>query len=100
MKKIIFGKLYNTETAKLISTYNSNDLPHDINDIVEELYQKKNGEFFIYGKGTNTELYVNDYLYCPNGHYFYPLDEKSAMEWVSCYLDADVYIELFGEPME
>ena len=41
MKKIIFGKLYNTETAKLISTYNSNDLPHDINDIVEELYQKK-----------------------------------------------------------
>ena len=100
MKKIIFEKLYDTETAKLIGTYNSNNLPHDEMDILEELYQKQNGEFFIYGKGSNSTMLPADYQYCPNGHYFEPLDDKSAQEWVMFYLDADVYIELFGIPEE
>lgn len=100
MKKIIFEKLYDTETAKLIGTYNSNNLPIDETDIIEELYRKENGEFFIYGKGTNSSMLLADYNYCPNGHYFDTLDEKSAKEWISFYLDADVYIELFGRPEE
>ena len=47
MKKIINGKLYNTETATYICKYPVEDI-HIGNDIntVYSIYKKKTGEFF------------------------------------------------------
>ena len=51
MKSIIDGKTYNTESAKLIAK-NWNGLgKSDFCYLSEELYKKKTGEFFIFGKG-------------------------------------------------
>lgn len=51
MKKVIDGKTYNTDTAKLIVAKDSN-LPHnDLDYWYEELYQTKDGDYFIYGEG-------------------------------------------------
>lgn len=102
MKKIIERKMYNTETAKLIGTYDSSKSPNAEEGVYEELYRKENGEFFIYGKGNESSALgvPNVEGYCPNGEYCHVLDEDSAKDWIMWYLDADVYIELFGEPEE
>ncbi len=51
MKKIINGKRYDTETAKLIGSDGYSN-PSDFNYWSEDLYQKKTGEFFLYGVQT------------------------------------------------
>ena len=45
MKTIINGKMYNTDTAKLIET-TSHLYPSDFGWFRESLYQKKTGEFY------------------------------------------------------
>jgi hypothetical protein len=50
MKKIINNKVYDTDTARFIYHWD-NDLPGDMNWCEEFLYQKKTGEYFIYGSG-------------------------------------------------
>ena len=46
MKKVINGKMYNTETATLIKRISEGTYGNwDYAD--EELYRKRNGEFFI-----------------------------------------------------
>ena len=46
MKKIIDGKMYDTETAQYICGYNTED-KNDPDYKEEHLYRKKNGEFFV-----------------------------------------------------
>lgn len=102
MKKIIKGKLYNTETAKHIGNY-SNDVPYDdIDYFSEDLYLKKTGEYFLsgssgalgcYAESTETGGYAG-------GSRIIPIKEQEAKEWVEMHLDADTYIELFGEAEE
>ena len=50
MKKIIKGKMYNTETARYCGGYEFSDY-EDVNYVCEALYQKKTGELFLYGEG-------------------------------------------------
>ena len=47
MKKIINGKMYNTETAKYCGGYEFSNCG-DFNYVCEELYQKKTGELYLY----------------------------------------------------
>lgn len=66
MKKIINGKVYDTNTAKLIGSWDA-----------ETLYQKKTGEFFLFGNR------------------IMPLSYDSAREWAEEHLDVEDYINLF-----
>ena len=50
MKKIINGKRYDTETANLCGN-TSYSYRGDFHFWREELYQKRTGEFFLYGEG-------------------------------------------------
>lgn len=51
MKKIIEGKIYNTETAILLGEY-SNGLSHsDARFLEEAVYVTKKGAYFLYGAG-------------------------------------------------
>lgn len=45
MKKIIKGRLYNTETAKYVANYSWGG-PSDFHHVDEDLYRKQTGEFF------------------------------------------------------
>ena len=49
MIKIINGKKYNTDTAKMVGDYDNNQPTNDFYYFAEELYRKKTGEFFLYG---------------------------------------------------
>lgn len=101
MKKIINNLLYNTETATYIGEYEPNPYQNDFHYFCETLYKKKTGEFFLFGEGNAASKYCE---YVGNsstgGHRIVPLSYEEAREWVESHLDAEKYIELFGEPAE
>lgn len=102
MKKIINGKMYNTETARLVGEYDSNYPRNDFNWFEEELYRKRTGEFFLYGNGNAMSPYTEscgDNSWCGSQEII-PYTEDEARRWVGKHLDADTYVELFGEVEE
>jgi len=101
MKKIINGKKYNTETARVVGAV-GHEYPSDLRYWREELYRKKTGEFFLYGKGGPMSKYArrtaqNEWS---GGEEIIPLTEKEAREWVETYLSAEEYEQIFGEVEE
>jgi hypothetical protein len=102
MKKIINGKLYNTETATALASWHNHYFPHDFNRVDETLYRKRTGEFFIHGEGGAMTRYnqrVSGGGWC-GGEGIVPLTMDEAVEWAEVHLDADDYIKIFGEPEE
>lgn len=51
MKKVIDGKMYNTETAEFIGEYDNGLGGGDFNSLWEGLYVTKKGTYFIAGEG-------------------------------------------------
>lgn len=102
MKKIINGKLYDTETAKLIGRSYHGEGPRDFRHYSEELYRKRTGEYFLYGEGGPMSRYAES---CgqnswSGGEKLIPLDYKSATEWAEENMDADDYQAEFGPVSE
>ena len=101
MKKIINGKLYNTETAHLVGTW-SNEMDGDFSWTEESLYQKKTGEFFIYGQGGAHTRYAQntDATHWGEGEAITLISYDDARQWAEEHLTADQYQEAFGEVTE
>lgn len=101
MKKIINGKLYNTETAKEVAKDWNGYSTWDFNYLCETLYLKKTGEWFLFGEGGSFTEYAEP---APGGMVFgkqiIPYTEKQAKEWAIVHMSADEYMELFGEVEE
>lgn len=51
MKKLIDGKMYNTETAEEIVTWENSYFTSDFHYCQETLYKTKKGAHFLHGKG-------------------------------------------------
>ena len=102
MKKIIKNKVYDTETAKKIGEYEPNPYRSDFYWYCEELYQKKTGEFFLYGEGNAASPYCRYVTHSERcgGEAIKPLSYKEAQEWAEQHLDTDEYISIFGNPEE
>lgn len=102
MKKIINGKRYNTDTAKLIGTYEPDTFgPSDFGWFCEEIYRKTTGEYFIYGWGNAASRYAeNVYGSWGSGEAITPLTYDEAREWIEKHLDADTYENEFGPAPE
>lgn len=101
MKKIINGKLYNSETAKLLGE-DSYSHPGDLAYWSEELYQKRTGEYFLYGQGGPMSRYAqttgqNEWS---GGEQIQPLSVDAARKWAEKHLRADEYETIFGEITE
>jgi hypothetical protein len=101
MKKIINGKLYNTETAQLIASYSNTGDTRDFSRFSEELYQKKTGEYFLYGEGGPMTKYSRS---CGQNSWsgdenIEPLTDTAAKAWAEEYMDADDFMGVFG-PVE
>ena len=102
MKKILNGKLYDTETAVYIGSYSNGASCTDFNYFCETLYRKKNKEFFLYCHGGARSPYSSQSGdgSITGGCQLVPLNEDAARNWIEQRLDTGVYIELFGEPEE
>lgn len=96
MKKIIRGRLYDTDTAKMIG-YDSYSNSRDFAHWSETLYRKKTGEFFLDGEGGPNSKYAvctgqNEWS---GGEKIIPLTYDEAREWAEEHLDADTYMQYF-----
>ena len=101
MKKIIDGKMYNTETAKELNYWSNNLGPRDFSHMTETLYRKKTGEFFLHGEGGARTKYAESCGHgWTSGEQIVPLTFAEAKEWAEENLDADEYEEIFGEVPE
>ena len=101
MKKIIKNKAYDTETARRIATgCCRSSHPGDYAYWTEELYQKKTGEFFLFGQGGPASRYAEPagLREWSGGCRIMPLTYEEAREWAEKELDADEYIRIFGDP--
>ena len=98
MKKIIGGKLYDTETAKEIASTCHGDGPRDFRYYTETLFRKRTGEYFLYGEGGPASPYRKEAgQNCwTGGEAIRPLTLKEAMEWAEREMDADDYQAEFG----
>lgn len=93
MKKVIKGKLYDTETAKLVGEYDNGKFTNDFGYFSEDLFQKRTGEFFICGIGGAFTKY-------DGVETITPISYEEAQKWAEEHLSGEEYIEIFGEPEE
>ena len=102
MKKIVNGKMYNTDTAKEVATWSNGYYGSDFRNCTEVLYRKKNGEFFLNGWGGPMSKYREEAYGggWTNGETIVPLTEEEAKAWVEEHAVVDTYIALFGEVEE
>ena len=103
MKKIIANKVYDTATATLLGEASANGMsPRDFGYWSEELYQKRTGEYFLYGEGGPATRYAvsageNSWN---GGEKIMPLAYDTARQWAEDHLTADEYEAIFGTVAE
>lgn len=85
MKRVINGKMYDTNTANEIAETIEYD--NGTPKIWRTLYRKKNGEFFLHKE----EHAFND-IY----NSIKPITENEAKEFAEKHLDGDGYEAIFG----
>jgi hypothetical protein len=102
MKKIINGKMYNTETATFLLSHENGLGTRDFRNFWENLYRKKTGEFFLYGEGGPMTAYAKTYdgNSWSSGEDIIPLSIEEAKEWVEKNCSADDFEEIFGKVEE
>ena len=101
MKKIINGKVYDTEKAAFIARSDHDNIKDATGNACKQaLYRKKTGEFFVHLEGTSITLhniFQHDYR---QGRGIYPLTYEQAAKWAEHELPADRWTEIFGDPEE
>lgn len=102
MKKIINGRVYDTEKAKELGTYANYGSWRDFSHLEETLYRKKTGEYFLFGEGGPMTRYAeaegqNGWS---GGKRIMPMTYDEARGWAEKHLDADDYEKIFGEIVE
>ena len=102
MKRIIGGKRYDTDTAKEIARDWSELSRTDFGYWEGTLYQKRTGEYFIYGEGGPMSRYA---VSCgqnqwSGGEKIIPVSYEAARSWGEEHMSADEYEEHFGEIKE
>jgi hypothetical protein len=101
MKKIIGGRCYDTDTAKILGS-TGYSYPGDFGFWTERLYHKKTGEFFLYGIGGPLSKYarstgLNEWS---GGEEIRPLSPEEARKWAEKNLETEEFEQLFGEVEE
>lgn len=99
MDKIINGKTYNTETAKMVVGWCSEIPRNDPSFFEEFLYRKRTGEFFLYGTGGASTKYAHQVGNngWTGGEKIIPLSYAAAQEWTEQNASVEEYEEIFGE---
>ena len=97
MKKVINGKVYDTDTARKVGC-----IDYGLGDRLfgwsETLYVKRTGEYFLYGEGGpgskySVQIGVNQ---SSGSTKIFPLAYDDACKWAEENLDGDEYIAEFG----
>ena len=101
MKKIIRGRQYDTEKAKLIGSWDNGRGYNDLDYVTESLYQKRTSECFIAGSGGAASKYAQiDGNAMAAGSRIVPLNFDQARAWAEEHLTPEEYETAFGIPDE
>ena len=92
MNKVINNRLYDTETATAIASYDARHCPLYKVGFIATLYRKKTDEYFLYTKGGVFEDY-------PDQEKIEPQTLEEAKKWCAQHLSGDGYMKIFG-PVE
>jgi len=95
MKRLITNKKYATDDARLVAEYN-NGASDIAESCFEELYLKKSGGYFIYGRGGSKSRWAD-----VKGEGIKALSVEEAQKWVKQHTnDQYEYADLWGEAEE
>lgn len=102
MKKIINGKVYDSDKATGIGSWDNGCGYNDFNYVSETLYRKRTGEYFILGGGGAMTKYA---VSTGNNSWggstkIIPLTYDAANKWAMDHLSANEYEKEFGEIVE
>ena len=100
MKKIINGKVYDTQKAECVGKWNNGLAGFDWCE--EELYRKRTGEFFLFGQGSARSRYAKS---CGDNEWsgggkIIPMSYQAAQKWAEDKLNAEQYEAIFGAVQE
>ena len=98
MKKVINGKLFDTEKSEVICEHEFSN-PGDFKHVYEALYKSPNGQFFIEYSGGPMSKYS---VCCGQNHTsgssgIRLVEEDEAKEFAEAYGTSKDYVKAFGE---
>ena len=99
MKKVIYGREYDTETAELIAEHEFGD-PENFDYTFEALYRTPSKNYFIFGEGGPLSYYAKRIgpAEKTSGWDIIPMTRAEALEWCEIYdVDANVIGKEFGD---
>jgi hypothetical protein len=102
MKKVIAGRMYDTDTAEVIG---SASFSHegDCHHWTETLYKTKNGRYFVFGTGGAMSQYrieVDFHTWSPGSDIWILDSEKEAYDWAELHLDVETLEAQFSHLLE
>jgi hypothetical protein len=101
MRKVVDGKLYDTEKATMVAEDGNGLGPNDFKYEFEELYVTQKGAFFLYGEGGPLSSYSE---IIGNGSCgsceIKPLDKDEAYDWLERYNKVKAIQEYFSDRIE
>lgn len=101
MKKVIDGKVYNTETATKVAEWDNGIFGNDFRSCSEELYKTKKGAWFIFGKGGAMSKYSESHGNSTSGSStIFTVTEDEAFAWLENYNEMDAIEEYFADRIE
>jgi hypothetical protein len=103
MKQVIDGKLYDTEEATLVATYNPVKDRGDFSFLCEKLYRTDAGRYFIHGDGGPKTKYSQRVGTgeTAGGSEIRPLSAEDALTWAeNRSIDGSVVAEEFSDLVE
>lgn len=101
MKKVVNGKIYNTDTAIYITTYSNGYNPRDFNQLSERLYKTKKGAFFLAGEGGPLTKYAKPCGDMTMGSEdIFVLTADEAQGWLEQHNKTAELEEHFGDSIE
>ena len=102
MKKVIAGKLYDTDKAQKLAEWDNGQNYAGLQWTQETLYRKRTGEYFLHGDGGAGSRYAQTIgqNQWSGGEAIQPMSYDVAKEWAESHLTGDEYVAIFGEPDE
>lgn len=94
MKRIINGKVYDTDKSECIGEWSNGYSGGDFRRVTIDLMRTKNGQFFLWGSGGPMTEYAESYgNETSGGSQFDLMTEAEAKEWAEEHLSAEVCLQ-------
>ena len=102
MRKVIDGHRYDTDTARLVGSWESGEDAGDLHYVSETLYRTKAGLYFVHGEGGARSRYAEqvEQNAWGSGSKIVALSPEAAREWAEEHLTGEEYEAEWGTPDE